>query len=498
MNLDSLLSLVNACLPVWILTGGALVCLLVDAFASDKKAGKLVYILGLIILGLAIKQSLTDLVVGQNFNQLLFVSDPLSRFFTVQVLLVGFLSLLNCYSYLKVGGSSGEGDTSSVLPGGVVTLILFSVAGMIFLFSSNNLIVSFIGIEIMSLAIYVLTGSNRKDILSNEAAMKYFLMGSVASAILLFGIALLFATYGTFDLTLIASNTTESAGLSLSLLAVVMIVVGLFFKLAVAPFHFWTPDVYEGAPSPVTGFMATGVKLAIMAFLIKLILSFKLMSNDSVVSVLKVGVILSIIIGNLGALVQTNIKRMLAYSSISHGGFILMGLVVGFKNGQFDAGVFSIILFYLMGYSFMTLGAFGILSVMVQNKKEVTEFHDLKGLGYSRPVLAALFSLFMLSLMGMPPMVGFMAKYGILSAAVQNGYLDLAIVGVIGSMISAYYYLKALVVMYFQGESDNHPISQIPFALMFCLVFCTVAVIYLGLVPSQYLDLSHAALALLK
>lgn len=422
----------------------------------------------------------------------LFLADKLTQFFVVVVLFVALVSLLNAYAYLKARGS-GKG----ILPGAIVTLILFSAVGMIFLFASDHLIVNFIGLEIMSLAIYVLVGSNRKDVRSNEAAMKYFVMGSAASALLLYGIALLYGSYGSFQLSELAKISSIPTAVYLPRIGVALVLAGVLFKLAIAPFHFWVPDVYEGAPSPITGFMATGVKVAAFALLIRVLITLHSIPDTSISLVLTVCTVLTLLAGNLGAIVQDNVKRMLAYSSIAHAGYLLLGLAVGFKEGAFDPQVSQAVLFYLVGYSFMTLGAFAVLSVMVQDKKEATQFTDLNGMGYTNPWLAAAFSLFMISLLGIPGTVGFAGKYAVFSYAVKTGHLGLAVFGILTSLVSAYYYLRPLVVMYFRGEGGRK-IGALPLPALASLVFCAAAVIYLGLFPSDYLKMAELAVAAFK
>lgn len=486
MDLNYLKTLIDAGLPLWVITGGGLVCLVID-FCWPQKGGRSVFVAGVLVLAsalyLAFRQWATGAVVAHD----LLVTDRVTLFFVFLVIFVGLMSLFNSYSYLKAHENvSGE----------YVTLTLFSIVGMIFLFASDHLIVNFIGLETMSLAIYVLVGSNKEDIRSNEAAIKYYVMGSVASAILLYGIALLYASFGTFRLHDLSQVQLFSGLEYLPRIAVVLIVAGFLFKLALVPFHFWVPDVYEGAPTPVTGFMATGVKAAAFALFIRLLTALNYLPEGAVDKLLVICVVATLIVGNLGAIVQDNVKRMLAYSSIAHAGYLLLGLAVGYKNGKFDPEVASAVLFYLIGYSFMTLGAFAVLSVMVEEKKEATQFSDLHGLGTKRPGLALAFTLFMISLLGIPPTVGFAAKYAVFSNAVKNGYIGLAILGVITSLISAYYYLRPLEMMYFRGVPEkfrSFAEAPIHFTLMFSLVFCALAVVYLGLRPDDYLKLAHLA-----
>ncbi|MBI2339262.1 MAG: NADH-quinone oxidoreductase subunit N [Deltaproteobacteria bacterium] len=470
IDLQYLIALFHAGLPVWIVTVAGLVCLLTDALWPKKGAGA-VFALALLGLAAALWFGFRQWLAGEDVTQDLFVRDRVTLFFVVLVLFIGFVHLLNTWSYLSLfkknsGGGSPAGGRSPA--GEMATLTLFAVVGMIFLFASDHLIVNFIGLETMSLAVYVMVGSNRKDARSNEAAMKYYVMGSVASALLLYGIVLLYWPAKTFRLTELSQVALFPEQVFLARIAAVLILSGFLFKLALVPFHFWAPDVYEGAPTPVTGFMATGVKVAAFALFIRVLTALNYLPMEVVSRILEVCVVLTLLVGNLAAIVQDNVKRMLAYSSISHAGYLLLGLLVGFQSGKFDPLVSSAVLFYLAAYSLMTLGAFAVLSVMVEERKEATQFSDLTGLGASRPVLAAAFSLFMISLLGIPLTAGFTAKYGIFSFAVKNGF--------------------------------RRPVKteEVPFPLMFSLVFCAVGVVVLGVVPMWYLDMAQKAAGAFK
>lgn len=496
MNLEYYSSLINAGLPLWVLCGGALLCFFLDAL-SLKHGEKAVYGLAVLTIILSLWAAARQWLGGAHFAHDLILTDRLTLFFVFLSLFTGLLSLFNISAYFKVGGA-GQSDNLDILPGALVSLVLFSLVGMIFLFASDHLIVNFLGLETMSLAIYVLVGSNRRDLRSNEAAMKYYITGSVASAMFLYGVALVHGAYGSFQLSELVTANASSLGDFLPKLGFTLMLMGFLFKIGIAPFHFWTPDAYEGAPVPVTGYMATGVKVGAFAFFIRVLDSLHFMPFEKVQLALTVCAVLTLLVGNLGALRQDNLKRMLAYSSISHGGYLLIGIIIGFGDKGFDISMSSAVLFYLIGYSFMTLGAFAVLSVMVQEKKEVTQFSDLEGLGYSRPVLAALFSLFLLSLLGIPPTVGFIGKYAILSAAVAQGHVALAVFGILMSLVSAYYYLRPMVVMYFGGEAKKLSVSHIPFAVMFVLVFCALAVLYMGTQPTDYLKMAEVTASLFK
>ena len=496
MDVSKLNAILNVGLPIWILVAGGLLSVLIDAIFG-RKSSFLVYLVGILSLIFSFCASFIKWT-GDNADLRLdfLVLDSMTIFFIVVILLIAFFSLLNSYSYLKV--SPFLQKNSSNLKNAYVSLILFSVVGMIFMFASDQLILNFIGLETMSLAIYILVGSNRRDSFACEAAIKYFVLGSVASAILLLGIALFYASYATFQLSEMATVAIQPDKLILPQLSAVFLLVGVFFKLSIAPFHFWTPDAYTGAPTPVTGFMASGVKIAGFAFLMRLLLNFKSIPSDPLVTIMQAGVVLTLIVGNLGAIFQDNIKRMLAYSSIAHAGYILLGLVVGFKDGVFDPQVTSSVLFYLLSYAVMTLGAFGVLSVMVNDDHEVTTFKDLAGLSSKRPALALVFSVFMISFLGIPPTIGFFAKYGIFSFAIQNGYYELSIFAIITSLASAYYYLRPIKVMYFDEATEDSSIPKVPFPLMLSIMLCLVATILLGIIPDSFVKISQQAVSILQ
>lgn len=484
-------TLVKASLPVWILMAGGLLCLLLDALLP-KKGGKPVYVLGLLASFAAMVAAFQQWMTGQQVSHDMIVGDRLTLFFCFIVLFVTAFSLLNMYQYLEKRPRQFSES---------VVLMLFSAVGMIFLFASDHLIVCFIGLEILSLAIYVLVGSNRQDVRSPEASIKYFIMGAVASALFLYGVSLLYASFGTLRLSQLSDSTLFPGLQYVPRIAITLILSGLFFKLALAPFHFWVPDVYEGSPAPVTGFMATGVKVAALALLMRVLTSLNYFPEGRSFEIMQFSVILTLLVGNLGAIMQDDVKRMLAYSSIAHAGFLMMGLTVGYQNGQFDPSVAAAVIFYLIGYSVTTLGAFAVLSLLVDDTKEATSYKDIRGLGTTRPVVALLFSLFMISLLGIPPTVGFAGKYGILSYAMQNGYMGLAIFGILMTLLSAYYYLRPIVAMYFQGESDQpqaYLSNPLHLTLMFSLAFCAIAVIYLGIAPEVYIKLANMAVESLK
>jgi NADH-quinone oxidoreductase subunit N len=517
-DLQSLLSVVKSGLTVWILCGGAFLCLFIESLWPRRMA-PLTFLVGILTLTVVFivaylqwdvlievkALSLTHQIPLDKAIALVpahkhwYLPDLAQGFIKIDLLTVFFLFLVTAIGILTLFNALGYLHLHQKITSDFCSLLLFCLAGMIFLFASDHLILNFIGLETMSLSLYVLVGSHKKNIKSNEAAVKYFIMGGVASAILLYGIALYYASFGTFYLSQIALRESAKNLVYLTQIALALVFVGLFFKLAIVPFHFWAPDVYEGAPAPVTGFMAAGVKVAVFGLLIRMLTGLAVLDLQSVQKLMTFLVVATLLVGNLLALVQDDMKRMLAYSSISHAGYLLLALLAGFKQGQFDASSTSPVLFYLMGYFAMTIGAFAILSLLTRQRSEATRMSDLRGLGYRHPFLALALTVFMLSMIGLPGTVGFAAKYGIVALAVENGHLGLAILAVVASVISVFYYLRPSVAMFFESEATDDVITEIPFTSGISITVCLLAVLFLGLKPDWYLPLSQiAATALVR
>ena len=344
-------------------------------------------------------------------------------------------------------------------------LLLFATAGMMILASGLDLITLFLGIEVLSISLYILAGYRRNSDASNEAAMKYFLLGAFASSILLYGIALVYGATGTTSLAKIAEAAGGAGGAvpeGLLYAGVALILVGLAFKVAAAPFHMWTPDVYEGAPTPITAFLSAGPKAAAFAAMIRVFfIAFGPIQTEWN-TVLSVIAALTMTIGNVAAIAQTNVKRMLAYSSIAHSGYVLIGVVAGGAAGGAAA------LFYLFAYVAMNLGAFAVIILLEHKGQRGEELKDYGGLGFRYPVIGALLSLFMISLSGIPPTVGFAGKLYLFGAAVQSGHVLLAVVGVLNSAISVFYYLRLLVLMYMREAQETLPPIRVPVTLAWC------------------------------
>lgn len=410
------------------------------------------------------------------FGMLIF--DRLAFFVWLIVLFAAAIAVLLSIPYLKARGFSKPEYYG---------LILLSTLGMGCLVSAGDLLMIYLGIETMSLAVYVLAGFLRFRAASNEAALKYFLIGAFASAFLLMGIAFIFGSAGTTNLAILGERSSEilnGEGRSFYLFGMAMLLVGFGFKVAAVPFHAWAPDVYDGAPTPITVFMATAVKVAAFVAFLRVGTSALRFSGDLWITVLTVGAIITMFVGNLAAIVQENIKRMLAYSSIAHAGYILVAFpaLVGDPQGAGRA-----ILFYLFAYVLMTAGAFAIVVAMGLGKEEHTAISQLAGLGRRRPLMAAALSLFLLSLLGIPPTVGFFGKYYLFLTAVKSGFIWLVVIAVINSALSAYYYLRPIVVMYFRPAEEHLPVEPINPAVVAVLAVTSISVAYFGLFPANLL-----------
>jgi NADH-quinone oxidoreductase subunit N len=356
--------------------------------------------------------------------------------------------------------------------------------GMMLMASARDLVILFLGIELMSICLYVLAGFTRTRSGSTESALKYFLLGAFATGFLLYGIALVYGVSGTTNLPTIAMGISEFADNPVFIIGSSMLIIALCFKVAAVPFHMWAPDVYEGAPTTVTAFMATGAKAAAFGAFVAVFGESFGFSGSTINQVLAVIAAASMIIGNVTALAQNNIKRMLAYSSVAHAGYILAGVAAGNPEGK--TGV----LFYLAAYLVMNIGAFGIVSMVEGRDSQRLTFDSYAGFSKRRPYLAALMAVFMFSLAGLPPMAGFFGKYYVFLAAVKADMTWLAIVGVLTSLISAYYYLRLVVVMYFRdGEADLEPAPTK--AALAAVSIAGFFVLQLGLYPSFVVDIAQ-------
>jgi len=452
-------------LPILCLAGLGLVLLIVDSLQRrNDHAGYWVTIFGLAACILA---SFLTLDSHSEVSGNMIIIGGYSHFFGLLFLISALLTVVLSKEYLQ---------RAQRPVGGFCLLVIFATIGMMLIASAGNLIMVFLGIELMSISLYVLAGFFRDRVKSNESSLKYFLLGAFATGFLLYGIALIYGASGTTSIALILEKCPALSASKIFWSGIALLFVGLAFKVAAVPFHMWVPDVYEGAPTPVSGFMSTGAKAAAFSAIV-MIFARPFVQGDSIKLVISITAAASMILGNIVAVSQTNIKRMLAYSSIAHAGYMLAGVAAANQLGR--TGV----LFYLIVYTFMNVGAFGVISLLESEEERFLSFGDYSGLAKTRPFLAALMAVFMFSLSGIPPFAGFLGKYYVFAAAVNAHLTWLAIIGVLTSVVGVYYYLRLVVVMYFD---DREPIATNPSSIVSvaALGCAAVVVIYLGIFPS--------------
>ena len=409
-------------------------------------------------------------------------SDNFALFINIVLCIVGVLTML--FSHETV-------ERDDLPAGEYYALTLFALCGMMMMAAATDLLVIFVALEILSLAVYVLTGLRRASAPGAEAAFKYFLLGSFSSAFFLYGIAFAFALSGSTRLEQISVALSSQPGgepQTLALLAVGLLAIGFCFKISAVPFHMWTPDAYEGAPTIVTAFMSTGVKAAAFAAFVRVFLSPLEPLQAHWIPVLSAIAVVTMILGTVVGVIQTNIKRMLAYSSIAHAGYLMLGIIAANSTGK------AAVLFYLLTYAVSNLGALGIVALLGSAQNAHDQLRDFAGLWRSRPGLAALMTIFLLSLGGFPPLAGFIGKWYIFAAAVQEGYYTLAIIGVLTSVVSVFFYLRIVVMMYMtEGADVVRPRLTAP--AVAGLALATIAVFYLGVLPTRVLDLAMSSIS---
>lgn len=401
--------------------------------------------------------------------------EGFSVFFHFLVIAIAAVVILTSFEYMAV---------QRIRAGEYYALILFGTVGMALMSSAVELVLIFIALEISSISSYVLTGFRRNNASSAEASLKYFLLGSFATAFFLYGVALMFGATGSTNIDQI-SRALQAAPLPmLAYAAVAFMFVGLGFKVAAAPFHIWTPDVYEGAPAPIVGLMSTAPKAAAFAVLLRVIFVLHVPGGFWLIWV---AAALSMTLGNLSALVQSNIKRLLAYSSIAHAGYLLAAFAAAPALGT------SAAMFYTAAYAAMNLGAFAVVSHFANAGERYVTLEDFEGLGRSSPLLAATLTIFLLSLIGIPMTGGFFAKFYVFSATVKASLIWLTIIGVLNSGIGAYYYLRVIVMMYMRESRRAVPVTPVPLTLGLALASCLAATIYLGILPDSLLRYAQAS-----
>jgi NADH-quinone oxidoreductase subunit N len=457
-------------LPEVVLTIFGILVMLVDPVIPTNDSKKPLGIIALVgvLAGLAATVFQSG-YYGNAFYNMVRV-DSFSIFFNFVVLLIALVVVLSSLDYL---------DVQQIKAGEYYSLVLFATVGMMLMSSAVELVLIFIALEISSISTYILAGFRRRAAESAESSLKYFLLGSFATAFFLYGVAMMFGSTGSTNVYVIA-EILQSHTSVLTFLAIALMFVGLGFKIASAPFHVWTPDVYEGAPAPVVGFMSTGPKAAAFAVLLRVLFTT---GAPGWFWLVWISAALSMTIGNIGALVQNNVKRLLAYSSIAHAGYLLMAFAAAQTMG------ISAAMFYAASYAAMNVGAFAIVAHLSGKGERYVMLDDYAGLGRRSPLIAALLTIFLLSLIGIPITGGFFAKFYVFSAAMQSNLVGLTIIGVINSAIAAYYYLRIIVYMYMRDQhAMEAPVAPIRFGLAAGLVISLIAVIYLGVLPNQVLD----------
>jgi NADH-quinone oxidoreductase subunit N len=479
---------VQALMPYFLVFGGAILTILASVIRVISPKWS-VFLLTLLTCAVGINSSfeLMSHDAVPLFNGMM-VSDSYSNFFNITFLAAALLTTLSSLRYL---------DRENLQHPEYYILLLFSALGMMLMASSLDLIVIFIALELMSLAVYILVGFRRADRKSNEAAMKYFILGSAASAVLLYGSALLYGATGFTQVRSILSFIqAHPNGISpVFVLGAGLVLFGFLFKVASVPFHMWMPDVYEGAPVPVTGFMTTGLKAAAFASFIRVFVSMGYgkglsdMVQTHIHDILWVSAVLTMAIGNFIALTQTNLKRMLAYSSIAHTGYLLIGLLSGSHS---ELG-FAPAAMYVVVYAIMNLGAFVVLTLVAARDDTGLNLHDFSGLAQRHPWLAFSMAVFLLSMAGIPPTGGFAAKYLLFYSAIQANEISLVVIGVLCSAVSVYYYLRVLVYMYMRDPVGSAPVLRVSIWSATAVAAMVALTLQIGILPERIVNAAKKA-----
>ena len=464
----------------------ALVVLLCDLFLSKDKKAPLPFlsILGL-VFSLIFSVSMWREGVAEYAFSNMIVIDRFALFFNSLFIVATIITILISINYIR---------EESINYGEYYVLVLLATVGMMFMAKANDLMIVFLGLETLSISIYVLVGFLRTNVKSNEASLKYFLLGAFSSGFLLYGIALIYGATGTTKLPDIAryiENTPHLLSNPMLLASIGLLIVGFGFKMALVPFHMWTPDVYEGAPTSITAFMSVGVKAAAFAAFLRVFLtSFPAFRVDWTM-ILWVLAVVTMTLGNIVAISQENIKRMLAYSSIAHAGFILVAMTAGGYMAT------ASIMYYLMAYTVMNLGAFAVVIIYGKKGEENILISDYAGAGFKYPFLSVAMVIFMFSLAGIPPLAGFIGKFYIFGAAVKQGFIWLAIIAVLNSVVATYYYLRVTVIMYMKEPVKE--VGQLSYSIpiVIALLATTFLTLHMGILPSRYLELARESIAML-
>jgi len=472
-------------LPEIIIIALALVLLIIDMVTriSDVRA-QASLMAGVTFVGLLLAAGITAAGIGSGEAAVggLLLVDDLARYANLVVLLAAGLSVLLAWAYVP----QFSREFSSFY-----ALLLLATAGMMFMVKSVELITLFVSLEIFSVSLYILTGFNRRQLVSAEGALKYFLLGAFSSGFFLYGMTLLYADTGS---TRLADIAAHGSGGFLVMAGLALLLVGFFFKLAGAPFHMWAPDAYQGAPTPVTAFMSVATKAAVLVAMFRILAALTSVPPHIWGGIIAAVAVLSMTWGNFAALRQTSLKRMLAYSSIAQAGYMMTGLVAGL-------GAVNAVLYYLFAYAFMNIGAFAVVAMMEHSTPDARQDADIdaaRGLFDRRPALAVAMAIFMLSLTGIPPLVGFFGKFYVFGAAVSAGWAWLAIAGMLNSVVSAYYYLRVVVVMFMsQPDERSYVRANLPAGASAAIAVAVAGVLLMGLMATPvFVQLSRAVVAL--
>ena len=460
-----------ATIPILIVVLSAIAAMLAEAI---RHPGERMYIAGFGLIGLvgaAVASCFLWNTDAVSFG--VVRADNFALFINLILCVIGILTMLFSHEVVEREG----------LPAGeYYALTLFAISGMMLMASATDLLVIFLALEVLSLAVYVLTGLRRENAAGAEAAFKYFLLGAFSSAFFLYGIAFAFTISGSTRLDQLGTAISSGPNTTLAMLAVGLLAVGFCFKVSAVPFHMWTPDAYEGAPTIVTAFMSTGVKAAAFAGFARVFLSALAPMHDQWVAILSAVAVATMVLGSIMGVLQNNVKRMLAYSSIAHAGYLLLGIIAANTAGK------SAVLFYLLTYAVANLGALGIVSLLGTMSHPHDQLRDFGGLWKTRPALAGLMTVFLLSLGGFPPTAGFIGKWYIFAAAVQEGHYWLAIIGVLTSVISVFFYLRIVVMMYMTDEVSEPARPAVSAPAMAALAFAMIATFYLGVLPARVIE----------
>jgi len=480
-------------LPELIVAVAGIVVMLYDSFfPKQRSVTGAISLIGLALSGIALATMWGGNSPASGWNGMI-AHDNLRLSFSFVFLFVTAMTVLISTVWV---------ERENVPVGEYHALLLFATFGMMMMSAGNDLVIIFLGLETLSIATYVMAGLRKGDLKSNESSMKYFILGSFASAFLLYGMALIYGATGSTGLTQIAENVANPNFPALLLVGGAMMIIGFGFKIAMAPFHVWTPDVYEGAPTPVTGFMAAGPKAAAFASFLRIfVLGLPLIAGAQAsaslhatwITALTVMAMITIVVGNVAAIMQNNVKRMLAYSSIAHAGYALVGFVgAGMaKSVQARDAAIAAVAFYLLSYAVTNLGAFAIVTLLAQKNDRRTEFDDYNGIGFKSPVLAFSLTLFMLSLFGLPLTAGFMGKVLVFRPALEAGntlITILVVVAVINSAISAYYYLRLVIVMFFRERTTQWHEPKMPMSMAVAILITVLGVLYFGIFSDRVIE----------